>query len=238
MKQMIRCVTITGADDSINPKELFKLSDEFPFVEWGILFSKSAEGKYRYPTRKWLWELYTEWCRSYIPRLNFSAHICGRWVRDICAGSWTIFEDHTTFDMFKRIQLNFHALVHELDEQKFIAGFKDGTIQRQYIFQLDNVNNGILNVALNNNVDAVPLFDLSGGAGILPEEWPRANGYCGYAGGLSPENLESQLELIEQVADYPMWIDTETRVRSDGDYQFDLGKVRAFLEVAKPWVKS
>ena len=86
---------------------------------------------------------------------------------------------------------------------------------------------------------AVPLFDLSGGAGILPESWPKAKGeYCGYAGGLSPENLEEQLEKIKCVVDedQKIWIDVETHVRSSDDKQFDLDKVRKFLEISKRYV--
>ena len=34
-------VTITGADDSIQPSQLLDLQKEFPFVEWGILLSRN-----------------------------------------------------------------------------------------------------------------------------------------------------------------------------------------------------
>jgi hypothetical protein len=39
------------------------------------------------------------------------------------------------------------------------------------------------------------------------------------------------------MGDTPFWIDAETHLRSDGDRQFDLAKVRRFLEAAKPYVK-
>ena len=32
-------VTLTGADDFTDPKRLIEISREYPFVEWGILFS-------------------------------------------------------------------------------------------------------------------------------------------------------------------------------------------------------
>jgi hypothetical protein len=241
MKKIIKTVTITGADDSIHPKELLQLSDEFPFVEWGILFSKSSEGKNRYPSAAWQEKLREVWHDNHA--LSFCGHICGRWVRDICDGFWTIY-DEKKLDMFQRFQLNFHAQVHSLNKDNFIKGFSSPRIAfsgqgtpRQFIFQLDDVNNGILDYAKEKGVNAVPLFDLSGGAGRLPEDWHRATGYSGYAGGLSPDNLTAQLELIEQVAgDGPIWIDTETRVRSENDQQFDLDKVRRFLEISKDWV--
>jgi len=241
MKKIIDRVTITGADTNTKHEDLFKLSEDFPFVEWGILLSKSGEGKARFPTYAWMLKLshmFDEYIKDY-KAFQLSGHICGKWVRDICQGNWVILDDCSdVYDIFARFQLNFHAQVHTLKQSLFLKGFDDPRLYlRQFIFQLDNVNNDILNVATQNDVDAVPLFDLSGGAGILPEEWPKANGYCGYAGGLSPDNLESQLKLIEQVSgDGPIWIDVETRVRTDDDSELDLGKVRAFLEVARPWV--
>ena len=82
-------------------------------------------------------------------------------------------------------------------------------------------------------MDCSTLFDMSHGAGILPKEWlaPIDGVRCGYAGGLSPENVVSQIKLIEsKVGNYELWIDMETQIRSNADQQFDLGKVVAVLE--------
>jgi hypothetical protein len=82
------------------------------------------------------------------------------------------------------------------------------------------------------------LFDLSHGAGVLPETWPKPLTIpCGYAGGLSPEIVARQIERVSAlVGDKHIWIDAETKLRSPNDLLFDLEKVRTFLEVAKPWV--
>ena len=55
-------VTITGADDSVDPLQLRALSLEFPFVEWGILVSHSntictSYPKPRFPSPKWIADL-------------------------------------------------------------------------------------------------------------------------------------------------------------------------------------
>lgn len=50
-------VSITGADDSVNPKDLVELSEEFPFVEWAILLSKSRMRSNRYPSLNWMYDL-------------------------------------------------------------------------------------------------------------------------------------------------------------------------------------
>ena len=131
----------------------------------------------------------------------------------------------------------------QVDRAKFTGLLSDtskmaGGSNYQYIFQLDDVNNSILAIARQAGINAVPLFDLSGGAGQLPQAWPRADvAYSGYAGGLSPENVIEQLKKIEEAAwGHRIWVDVETHVRSADDQTFDLDKVRAFLEAVKLWV--
>lgn len=235
-------VTVTGADNSIKPEELMELSIRFPFVEWGILFSKNNEGAFRFPTRAWVETLVNDVKgRLYPHKLNLSGHICGRWVRDICEGNWTIVSEMPQLlHSFQRLQLNFHAQVHRLNRQKFFYGGIEflQTYNSSLIFQMDNVNNSLLHEAKEMGIVGNPLFDLSGGAGILPSSWPKAEGfYTGYAGGLSPDNVAEQIEKIKQVAgDARIWIDVERRVRSDDDSKFDLDKVTRFLEAAEPYV--
>jgi len=65
-------VTLAGADESVDPKELSALSAEFPFCEWGILLSEKRAGSPRYPGLDWLNELRTlYYC---VVRLNLSCH--------------------------------------------------------------------------------------------------------------------------------------------------------------------
>jgi hypothetical protein len=124
--------------------------------------------------------------------------------------------------------------------------------------------------ALNKNLNVSALYDLSHGAGILPVEWKLpmdSNGNListtmpiGFAGGLSPDNVNGELEKISKVVnnfysllekmaklksqdinwsvikDLKMWIDVETLVRSHSNEKFDLIKVLRFLEQSKPYV--
>ncbi|RDJ35087.1 MAG: hypothetical protein DWQ19_09640 [Crenarchaeota archaeon] len=235
MKHFLQKVTLTGADDNVDPNELLNLSLKFPFVEWGILFSPKEEGTPRYPSRKWLKSLHEVWKWSPSPSpLDFSGHICGKWVRDICEGNWSILEDHREIiNMFGRFQLNFHSLAAKLHQNEFIEGLKNPTFDKvQFIFQLDDINHELVAAAKEAGVDAVPMFDISGGRGRLPSLWPKGKGYCGYAGGLSPANLEVQLNLISQVTD-EAWIDVESHIRSNDE--FDLEKVHKFLEISSEW---
>ena len=247
-------VTITGADDSIEPGELVHLSEAFPFVEWGILFSANHVGEPRWPSVGWLAELF-EQIDATAFEVNLSAHLCGRWVRDLLAGnfSYSAFIGRA-FRHFRRVQLNFHAEPQLVIGTKFVSALvahSSPSDPREFIFQIDGVNDDLFIGASRNahGVSVVPLFDGSHGAGRLPGEWPvaayrggRAYGdaskvYHGYAGGLGPDNLEYEIPRIAKAAgDARFWIDLETRVRSVDDRVFDLAKVRRCLETAAPFV--
>lgn len=257
---MIDRVTITGADDSIRPDDLIPLTQEFPFVEWGILASAnntiSRGGVNRYPSARWISEIQRLADSGHFP--NLALHINGFWVRRLLLG-----ESHVVpfdlWDNFARVQLNFHAENNPCQGGPFSDRLRE--IGKQWIFQLDGENgNAHLDTA---NEFEVPncrgLFDVSGGAGVLPDEWPKPiyldvfpgldgegeeqHAYHGYAGGLGPHNLAEQIPRIleaaagtEHTREGRIWIDMETHVRSGRDTQFDMNKVRKCLEIAAPFV--
>ncbi len=239
MSRFIKRVTVTGADDTSSFEDLRALHDEFPFVEFGILLSRRQMGAPRFPSAAWL--------REAVDGLGYrgmqvSGHICGSWVNEILMGKWPgeelaaihslLFEP----SMFARFQLNTHAEPHEYDAEKLQAIVDARAANHQsIIIQNDGVNHGLLKL---RGVQA--LFDLSHGAGILPDMWPTVlDGVeCGYAGGLSPENVAHQISGIEATigSDHRIWIDAETRLRTFGERDiFDIEKVRRFLQAAEPF---
>lgn len=240
----LRCVTITGADDSVPINILQKLSADFPFVEWGILASKSNEaGCKRFPSPRWLSDLQS--LAETTGDLNLSLHLCGRWVRDLLIGHVTFPESY--LHCFRRVQLNFHAertpcVPHMFADQLYAMKGKE------FIFQIDGAEgNKHMTAALHGAVDeCYPLFDCSGGAGVVPNEWPKpfsmdGESFCkhGYAGGLGPQNLAWELRRIGEASKgAPIWIDMETHVRSNNDRLFDVAKVRQCLEIAAPFVQA
>jgi hypothetical protein len=238
---MIELVTITGADDSIKPHKLLELSDQFPGVEWGILVSKSSAGTKRFPSANWIREL--AWLASRnLSRsdLNLSVHLCGSWVRQLVAGKSPIADPDFPSELVKmadRMQLNFHAEKMDFSED-FVDIMSWYFPNHQIIVQMDDVNDHILGT-LSEVIDAAPLFDTSHGAGVLRENWPAPipHLFCGYAGGLGPDNLADQIPLIMKAAgNESIWIDMETRVRSQSDAVFDLDKVTKCLEIAHRYI--
>lgn len=250
-------VTLTGADDSVQVSDLVQLSKEFPFVEWGILVHQGTnrmphtDWAPRWPSERFIIQLQQTISRDF--QMNLSLHVCGHWVRELLLG-----RNHVPpmyWLGFQRAQLNFHAENTPCDKAAFLralTNIADGGLS--FIFQIDgNGGNEHLESLwdeidrVNSNLDTVALFDVSGGAGVVPAEWPRPQfmnndqdyAYHGYAGGLGPDNVVAELKRIEAVAgDCRIWIDMETRVRSECDSKFDLDKCRSVLEQCKPFVSQ
>lgn len=61
--------------------------------------------------------------------------------------------------------------------------------------------NPLFDAAWKAGIKAVALYDSSGGRGILPNSYRLPVGdFCGYSGGLGPDNLEEQLPKILEAA--------------------------------------
>jgi hypothetical protein len=236
----LRYVTLTGADDKTDPLAMRELSEKYKFVEWAILFSQAKAGVSRYPSLDWL-----EKSLPYFYQMNMSAHLCGKWVDDANKGRITFLDDDDMADAFGRLQLNMakDKLLKVLNwetklwdcalEKPIILG---GPYQK-YKIKIPT------DTFMQRGVS--PLFDCSGGRGILAAEWPAPALdeygkplFCGYAGGLGPDNIEEELAKIEAVVgDAEIWVDMESKIRNDKD-EFDLEKCEQVLTRAKRWADN
>lgn len=230
---MLEQVTITGADDTTSIPQLVELSQEFPFVEWGILVSRRAEGGPRFPSRDWIDEF-----MAVSHDMKLSMHVCGAWVRQMFVGELRWEDLPSCFSVVDRIQINTHAERHAST-----SAFVDKLAERpnvQFIFQWDGVNDHLIYAAKAGGLNVAALFDTSGGAGILPEKWvaPAAAFPCGYAGGLGPDNVVEQIRKIEAVCKKPFWIDMERRVRWEDDSHLNIDAVRTVLKRSEKFLAT
>jgi len=231
-------VTITGADDSVKPEALLELTRQNPFVEWGLLLSFKGQDSPRFPSSKWI-ERFVPIARAN-PTMRVALHVCGRWATEMYQGQQPIKERFPElWAIAKRVQLNTHG--ERLLPVIHYAGLSSPPQigDKQVIVQMDEVNDGVLADLRQAGMNVAALFDTSGGTGSLPATWPAPidGCYCGYAGGLGPDNVLSQIDLIEQtVGDVPAWIDMESRVRGDDGQILDLGKVASVLYQCTPRV--
>ena len=238
----IKKVTITGADNDTDIREMVKISQQYPFVEWGILFSPKRLGEPRYPDYWWLSDLRTKRIEQ---KMNLSAHLCGGYTREMLMGKTDYLDNmpiKNFLAIFSRFQLNFNVSRTELDCDKFFPLLKK--LGWNFILQHNNSNEMICNESIIRLQPISFLYDSSGGRGTIASEWKSPIGdfghppkifFTGYAGGLSPENLAEELIKIEKVcndldANSEIWIDVESRVRTNG--KLDMKKVKSFLEIA------
>ena len=246
---MLTSVTVTGADFSVKPDDLAKVAAIYPWVEFGILWNGSPHSRPRFPPMDWMLELLDIQAKH---NLKLSLHICGQGCRDFLEGVF-LGRPEPLGTRWSRCQLNTHAIPHTFDVRRLRETVRKITVNgQQVIFQYDKVNTDILLSCTGRHVhdeyedgdfNIASLFDLSHGGGVLPETWEhpllKTKIPCGFAGGLSPENVAQQIEKILGVTgEAPFWIDAETHLRTDDLRQFDLTKVISFLEAAKPYVKG
>jgi hypothetical protein len=242
---MMHCVTLTGADDSVDPKQLVEVWDEFDFVEWGILVG-SRSGTPRMPSDDWIRRLADCFLKSASDcDMRLSLHICGKHLRAILKGQQP-FADQPDFPhhIFDRWQLNFHAEPITTEQADNVAKvlMEGPALDIVPIIQLDGVNDHVMSLCRDRGISGRRrvdgLFDQSHGAGVLPHNWnaPIPGFMCGYAGGLGPDNIETELPKISNAAaGSRFWIDMETKLYSNGGAQFDLAKCRAVLGVCESW---
>jgi len=201
-------ITFTGVDDETDPSELVQLACDYP-AEFGLLFSPKHQGiRARYPRLSTI-----SWLTEELP-LRWSAHLCGADAR-----AW-IHDGHCDHDLraFQRVQIN----TADAKVQPAVVGETAANRNLRAILQCR---------AAFPQVAAVDvLFDASGGRGISPADWPEAvnTTFCGYAGGLGPENVARAVKTIGLRATR-YWIDMESGVRDEND-RFSLAKCRAVCE--------
>ena len=225
----IKYCSITGADDEVDIEHLSIIAKKHPFVEWAVLLLPEWEGQPRFPTMGWI--------RTFVKKYrgeNIALHFCGQALLDFIAGKEAVLE---LMSGFGRIQLNleFGNMEGKFDPAALTARVKSFS-GREFIIQYGRDRESLLSLLKDMPNHAV-LFDKSAGSGFCPDSWdaPLKGHFCGYAGGLTPDNLKRNLGLIScAAAGQTTWIDMESGVRTND--RFDLEKVCRVLEIAKGYI--
>lgn len=216
--------SITGADDAVNIADLLDIAAQYPFVEWAILLLPAKAGTPRFPKRDWI-DRFAQAAGD--KKLHTAMHLCDQALLGFIANDADIL---SAMQGFKRIQLNlkFGDVEGKYSEADLIARVQSMP-EKQFIIQYGKDKQSLLPL-LNDTPNHAVLFDESAGRGINPDTWdaPLDGHFCGYAGGLTPDNLQRNLETIAEVANgHTTWIDMETGVRTND--VFDLAKVKSVL---------
>lgn len=231
-------VTITGADDAVDPYALYGIYKAYPFVEWGILFSRNKQGSSRYPTADYIMKLASVYPFAIMPK---SAHFCGWYSRQVLEqGDVELLE--TWFQWFGRIQLNYNFARNQSAWRIApVINFCIANPDKEVIIQWNAANSSQFGLTLEEiwpkNIHF--LYDSSGGRGveIANIQSPFKNRYTGYSGGIAPSNIRKISSKIENhPAKDAVWIDLESGVRTND--KFDLGKVHEVLDACDEYVNK
>lgn len=233
--------TLTGVDEATDLSHLADLSAEFPFVEWGFLYSPARQGMPgRYPSVDTILRAFCE-----LPsHVRVALHVCGQGVPDLIDEEPVVYELVMAVARRQgRIQLNFNQRRNQLDLARmgeWLAKHDGLTVITQH-----NAANTAVHEAFRDHGNHAVLFDASGGQGLSPEVWPvpLPGVSCGYAGGLGPDNLRQELDLIDAVAGgHIVWVDMEGKLRTPdpagaADW-FDLSLCEACLREVSAWADA
>lgn len=231
-------VTLTGADDGTDPYDLIEISKDFPFVEWGILLSRNQIGNKRFPSLHWMNTLWEHLQNEEHKDFHLSGHLCGGFVNDALLGI-SIEAGGKLWTEFERVQINTHGKKHPYNDDLLLKSIQMCP-DKEFIFQYDDANGALHDFIFDQGQRCSALYDKSHGAGIEPDSWPMPLRYvsCGYAGGISPDNVKHHIESINEFAvKKPYWIDMETHIRSDNDTKFDLKKCVNVLKKCEYYIK-
>lgn len=227
---MLELITLTGVDEHTSLPALEQMSELHPYVEWGFLYSPKRQGTPgRYPSIATLQQAFIK-----LPHhMKVALHVCGAGVPNLLQGESVVTQ---LVEMIGyrggRVQLNFNAARIEskftLDDVRI---FLEKHPSINFITQHNDANVNVHQV-LHDLPNHSVLFDASGGRGLAPTGWskPLEGVHCGYAGGLGPDNLATELLAIQSVAEAsPYWVDMEGKLR-DQDDRFDLERISSMLD--------
>jgi hypothetical protein len=243
----LRYLGLCGIDETANIQDLLKISKIYPFVEWGILLRSDLEGTSRYPAADWIKHFLQKRSKCNYS-VNLAGHLCGNRVTELLSGNYQYIE-YLNSHKFNRLQVNATTIngvslsennlsMYYLNLITAIRAFPkiEWIIQRntetERLCQL--IESGSIN---QSNISF--LFDSSCGTGKLSLNFikPPKGFICGYAGGISHENIILVLKKISNMVSNEyirenIWVDMESSLRTDtkNGNIFDLIKVTKCIE--------
>lgn len=239
---LLDTVTITGADDSVSPADLVQAVAKYPLAEIGILVGGNP-GTPRFPTPTWLSSLLDAIKGTPV---RTSAHLCYDWARTFLT---EVVEAVPYNSLWNRIQVNTGGVLHDVRLHNLRMNLNTFCSRGvQVVFQGDGVNDEVFDWAHDcwdscaDDGRVGILYDRS--QGNRRREWrvPLKQSYCGYAGGLSSENVSTELCSLNETINVAIscgsqpavgrryWVEFE--VRSEDGQRFDLGRAEAVLKAA------
>ena len=177
---------------------------------------------------------------------NLAIHVNCDWCDEICNGKipraleplFNACSYYSFSPIVGRIQLNMpQKTADNFDAQK-LKSLIDCFPTQDFIIQYNTRTQNAVNELHKAGAKFQLLFDASGGRGIDAATWcaPVFPGkhMQGYSGGLSPENIQDNLNKISAVADsHTIWLDAEGKLKTDD--RFDVKRAAAYIKNVLAW---
>lgn len=235
-------LSLSGVDDSVSPRTLCDISQEFSFVEWGVNFRAEKQGKEpRYASLAWLRQLQEEIDRRqqagrFAP-IHFAAHLGGEYCVDVLKGDTslvrTLWEDYgflrvllrptrahgVNSSQLKKYLPSLKSVIIALPQVEFVLAVTKET--RALTFQL--MDDPQPNLAFFFDAEDAPTQSPKAGSSgtVFPPRRPppclHLGIHCGYGGFLTVDNLTDELRRIAGVVNSgkrPVWVDIESGLRT------------------------
>lgn len=238
---MLSKITLAGADETTDIKSLVALCKNFKLSEIAIHVSEK-NATFNTDAYWWLREFFL--LDLYGKDCCVALHINDIWAENFSNGdispeleTFLSMQYHDETPFIKRVQLNFQTF------SKSKLQTLVNVIQRfpdiRFVFSYNEASKEFIQKLYATGATFDCLFNASFGKGILPEKRPSPmidTIYHGYAGGLSPENVTSELDKIKQqlTPTASFYIDAKSNLQDD-DGHFSIDKSILFLKKATTW---
>ena len=248
---ILNFITCSGTNEFTDIRELVALMQEYPLGEIGVQVSEkqSPKGGARI---EWIREL-NAYLAEHNIAINAALHINRSWVESLCRGivvpdlhELLELRDIYGLPMFMRLQLNFKLGrddVHEDCDDTLVE--LQHNIKRRFILSCNKSNERIVRSLYLKGLRFDCLYDSSFGAGIAPDsrQAPMFSDILqGYAGGISPQSVCSELGKISRATDNSatsgnIYIDAQKGLE-DEQTHLSLEKCRTYLAYATRWYRN
>jgi len=255
----INKINFTGIDQTMPMKHIFDLSQEYPFIEWGIAtdqdhFNSSIVfAKNRTPgfvSKHYLshfLDSYLEYVINGKSTLSLSFHLHSMWPERALQGFSTFQSDLDTFiPLFKRIQFYLPREYQELPKKdqelpkkdianldKMVLMLKELDLDNQFSISTANSN------LVNNNDLLSFVYRGDHFSKTDKENISQDPTLFGIDYNFSAENLEEKLKSLEDfLGDREVWLEIFHAIRNDKDNKIDSNKINCICKLVSNYVTT
>lgn len=240
----IKTITCSGTNEHTEIVGLAVLLTKFPIAEAGIQVSGR---KCSFSTPRYMWvKRLASFLNNNKLDVNLALHVNEDWVENFCCGKIAPeleeilnLSDFRGNKLIKRIQLNFKIGREKTPDIEVLIGILQKFSEQRFILSYNDSNASLIKQIYDRGVVFDNLYDASFGAGVMSETREGvAFEDClqGYAGGLSPENIASELDKISAkvLPGTKIYIDAQGKLEDEKQH-LSLEKCQDFIVNAMNW---